>query len=93
MAPDSQMKGADIDLMNIVFAGLTLTHIPFPYNLLFAGVLNISACQSGAPVFVSQPHFLNGDFYKDTVIGMSPDEGLHNTFIDVEPVGGAQLRY
>ena len=56
-------------------------------------MLNISACQSGAPVFVSQPHFLNGDFYKDTVIGMSPDEALHNTFIDVEPVGGAQLRY
>lgn len=57
------------------------------------GVLNISACQSGAPVFVSQPHFLNGDFYKDTVIGMSPNESIHNTFIDVEPVSCAVSIY
>jgi len=57
-----------------------------------AGVLNISACQSGAPVFVSQPHFLNGDFYKDTVIGMSPNESIHNTFIDVEPTTGIVMK-
>ena len=52
--------------------------------------INANSITIQSVICSSQPHFLNGDFYKDTVIGMSPDEALHNTFIDVEPVGGAR---
>ena len=62
-------------VLNITFALCTIT-----------GVLNISVVQSGAPVFASQPHFLNGDFYRSTIDGLNPNESLHNTYIDVEPV-------
>ncbi|KAF6024459.1 SCARB2 [Bugula neritina] len=56
------------------------------------GVLNISACQEGAPVFVSQPHFLNGDYYLNTIDGLNPNETLHNTFIDIEPTTGIVMK-
>ncbi|XP_067945484.1 lysosome membrane protein 2-like isoform X2 [Watersipora subatra] len=58
-----------------------------PHN----GVLNITAVQ-GAPVFVSQPHFLNGKYYEATIGGLHPDEERHNTFIDVEPTTGIVMK-
>ncbi|XP_067945487.1 lysosome membrane protein 2-like isoform X1 [Watersipora subatra] len=53
-----------------------------------AGALNISSCQGGAPVFVSMPHFLDGEYYQNLVIGMTPDASKHSTYIDVEKTTG-----
>ncbi|KAF6024458.1 SCARB2 [Bugula neritina] len=52
------------------------------------GALNISACQGGAPVFVSLPHFLYGDYYRGLVEGMKPSQEAHDTYIDVEKTSG-----
>lgn len=53
------------------------------------GALNISACQGGAPVFVSLPHFLYGDYYRGLVEGMKPSQEAHDTYIDVEKVSSS----
>jgi len=57
---------------------------------LMSGVYNTSLCRYGAPVFISQPHFLNADpFYLSLVqSGMSPDAALHSTSFKVEPLSG-----
>jgi hypothetical protein len=43
---------------------------------------------SGAPGYISMPHFLNADekFVK-SVNGLEPDKNLHNFLINFEPVG------
>lgn len=43
----------------------------------------------GAPVIMSQPHFLAADkeMVQDRVIGLVPDPEQHGTILDVEPVG------
>lgn len=46
----------------------------------------MSACQNGAPVFVSLPHFLYGKHYEGLVNGLQPTPALHDTYIDVEKV-------
>eukprot|EP01116_Phalansterium_solitarium_P006833 TRINITY_DN19228_c0_g1_i1.p1 TRINITY_DN19228_c0_g1~~TRINITY_DN19228_c0_g1_i1.p1 ORF type:complete len:523 (+),score=192.33 TRINITY_DN19228_c0_g1_i1:150-1718(+) len=57
------------------------------------GVLNLTSAQSGAPVFLSKPHFLDADqLYRDAVIGMEPSYDLHNTYIDVEPTIGTTMQ-
>lgn len=42
----------------------------------------------GAPVIMSQPHFLAADkeMVQDRVIGLVPDPEQHGTILDVEPV-------
>lgn len=54
-----------------------------------SGVLNISACQQGAPVAVSFPHFLYGDpSYQQAVEGIAPDPKRHQMYLDIEPKMG-----
>ncbi|CAN7998566.1 unnamed protein product [Ixodes hexagonus] len=54
-----------------------------------SGVLNISACQHGAPVAISFPHFLYGDpSYQQAVEGISPDPKRHQMYLDIEPKMG-----
>lgn len=54
-----------------------------------AGVMNISVCKQGAPVFISLPHFYQGDpYYIEAVDGLQPNRTLHETFISVEPYTG-----
>nr|XP_032818981.1 platelet glycoprotein 4-like [Petromyzon marinus] len=51
------------------------------------GVLDISSCKGGAPVFISLPHFLDGSReYIDDVEGLEPNREDHETYLDVEPV-------
>lgn len=51
-----------------------------------AGLLNVSACRYGAPVFASLPHFNRADpSLKEQVTGLNPDEE-HDFFITLEPV-------
>lgn len=52
-----------------------------------SGVLNVTACKVGAPVFLSFPHFYNADpYYVNAVEGMNPTKEEHELYITVEPV-------
>ncbi|CAG7833576.1 unnamed protein product [Allacma fusca] len=58
-----------------------------------AGLVRIFACKSGAPVVVSNPHFLDAsDMFRDGVVGMRPEREIHGTQIEVEPRSGLLLR-
>lgn len=72
----------------------------FPENLCYAdgseeivpsGVMNVSACRFGSPVFISYPHFYAGDqFYADQVEGLEPaDKDKHQSYFTLEPVSRA----
>lgn len=51
------------------------------------GLQNISPCQYGAPVYVSQPHFYLADAsLLDDVDGLTPNKTLHETFFKIQPV-------
>uniref|UniRef100_A0A3P9QFE2 Platelet glycoprotein 4 n=1 Tax=Poecilia reticulata TaxID=8081 RepID=A0A3P9QFE2_POERE len=59
-------------------------------NCTLAGVLDISACQQGRPIYISLPHFLHGSpSLRTDVLGLNPHEEHHKTFLDVEPVRGS----
>ncbi|XP_036383261.1 scavenger receptor class B member 1-like [Megalops cyprinoides] len=58
-----------------------------------SGIMNVSSCRNGAPVFISHPHFFNGDpALWDSVLGLDPNEEEHGLFIDIHPETGAPLR-
>uniref|UniRef100_A0A7G3AVF2 Putative plasma membrane glycoprotein cd36 n=1 Tax=Lutzomyia longipalpis TaxID=7200 RepID=A0A7G3AVF2_LUTLO len=71
----------------------------FPENSCFcagecmpSGVLNISSCRYGSPVFVSFPHFYAADpFYLDQVEGINPSREKHEFFLTIEPKMGIPL--
>ncbi|XP_058473348.1 scavenger receptor class B member 1 isoform X1 [Solea solea] len=57
-----------------------------------AGLLNVSSCRFGSPVFISHPHFYNADpVLLDYVQGLSPNEDEHGLFIDIHPQTGVPL--
>lgn len=52
-----------------------------------SGVMNISICNYGHPVFMSMPHFYGADVsYLNAVEGLAPEKDKHQTFITLEPV-------
>jgi len=57
------------------------------------GVLNVSACEFKAAVFMSKPHFLHGDPSLVTAVeGLTPpNPALHDAYLDVEPLTGATI--
>ncbi|KAK6640143.1 hypothetical protein RUM44_011829 [Polyplax serrata] len=57
-----------------------------------SGVLNISLCRFGAPVFTSYPHFYQADpTYLNAFVGLKPNRILHENFIALEPTYGIPL--
>lgn len=51
------------------------------------GLLNITKCRNGTPVFISYPHFYLGDEkLVDSVGGMQPNKEDHEFSLTVEPV-------
>ncbi|XP_061164515.1 cytoplasmic FMR1-interacting protein 2-like [Saccostrea echinata] len=64
-----------------------------PDLCLPSGLLNVSTCRQGAPVIMSQPHFLAADkkLVQDQVIGLTPDPEQHGTVLDVEPLTGVVM--
>ncbi|KZC14662.1 Protein croquemort, partial [Dufourea novaeangliae] len=57
------------------------------------GLMNVSACRYGAPVFVSLPHFNRADpSLGEKVIGLEPDEEKHDFSITLEPTTGIPLK-
>lgn len=58
----------------------------------YSGVLNISSCRFGTPVFMSYPHFYGADpYYKRQVEGMDPIEDKHQFFMTLEPVSTLKM--
>ncbi|KAL2732609.1 protein croquemort-like [Vespula maculifrons] len=57
-----------------------------------SGLINITACRYGAPVFVSLPHFYKADpILSKQVIGMNSNEKDHSFYITLEPTTGIPL--
>ncbi|KAF4020029.1 hypothetical protein G4228_011808 [Cervus hanglu yarkandensis] len=63
-------------------------------NCTLYGVLDISKCKEGKPVYISLPHFLHGSpELAEPIEGLSPNEEEHRTYLDVEPITGFTLRF
>lgn len=57
-----------------------------------SGVLNVSTCRHNSQVFISHPHFYNGDpTLWEAVDGLHPSEKDHSLFIDIHPLTGVPL--
>lgn len=58
-----------------------------------AGLRNVTACNYGTPLMISNPHFLNGDeSLRLEIGGMKPDLRLHQSFFEIEPTTGLTLK-
>lgn len=52
-----------------------------------SGLINLTACRYGAPVFGSLPHFYKADpILLDQIEGLTPNEKEHSFSITLEPV-------
>uniref|UniRef100_A0A8C6Y5B0 Platelet glycoprotein 4 n=1 Tax=Naja naja TaxID=35670 RepID=A0A8C6Y5B0_NAJNA len=63
-------------------------------NCTLDGILDLSSCKGGKPVYITLPHFLHANeqlFHH--VEGMKPVEEEHKSFLDVEPITGFTLHY
>ncbi|KFO37561.1 Platelet glycoprotein 4 [Fukomys damarensis] len=57
-------------------------------NCTSYGVLDISKCKEGKPVYISLPHFLHASpDVSEPIEGLNPNEEEHRTYLDVEPTG------
>ncbi|KAJ8045803.1 Scavenger receptor class B member 1 [Holothuria leucospilota] len=55
----------------------------------FSGVFNTSACSRGAPMGLSNPHFLYGSKdLQESIDGLNPNVSLHESFFQIEPIMG-----
>lgn len=57
-------------------------------NDILPGVMNISACRFGAPVFVSMPHFYAADHAYLNFSGLNPSADKHAFYIALDPNTG-----
>ncbi|XP_051911393.1 platelet glycoprotein 4 [Hippocampus zosterae] len=63
-------------------------------NCTLAGVLDISSCQDGQPIYISLPHFLHATpSMHQAIKGLNPSEEHHKTYLDVEPITGITLGF
>ncbi len=57
-----------------------------------SGVDNLTSANSGTPIFMSKPHFLDTDpRYLEAVEGIAPNRTLHDTVVGVEPNTGSVM--
>lgn len=93
---DSSVLGIDTKIFTIpseIFANTSINPDNFPYGLNYSGVLNVSSCRQGAPIFISLPHLLYGDDrLLSRIDGVSPNKDHHETLFEVEPHTGLVLR-
>lgn len=55
----------------------------------FSGLVDLSRCRQGAPLWGSAPHFFQGDpRLLDQVEGLKPEAERHEYFADIEPLTG-----
>uniref|UniRef100_A0A2K5JY08 Platelet glycoprotein 4 n=1 Tax=Colobus angolensis palliatus TaxID=336983 RepID=A0A2K5JY08_COLAP len=63
-------------------------------NCTSYGVLDISKCKEGKPVYISLPHFLYASpDVSETTDGLNPNEEEHRTYLDIEPITGFTLQF
>ncbi|XP_004676950.1 PREDICTED: platelet glycoprotein 4 [Condylura cristata] len=63
-------------------------------NCTLYGILDISKCKEGKPVYISLPHFLHASPEISIPIeGLHPNEEEHKTYLDVEPITGFTLQF
>ncbi|XP_005080935.1 platelet glycoprotein 4 [Mesocricetus auratus] len=63
-------------------------------NCTSYGVLDISKCKEGKPVYISLPHFLHASpDISEPIEGLKPNEEEHRTYLDVEPITGFTLQF
>ncbi|KAI5946589.1 Platelet glycoprotein 4 [Manis javanica] len=63
-------------------------------NCTLYGMLDISKCKEGKPVYISLPHFLHASpEIAETVEGLNANEEEHRTYLDVEPITGFTLQF
>jgi hypothetical protein len=75
-----------------VFLNSTLNPDNAGFGSFDSGVLDVSSCRQGAPIFISLPHLLYAsDRYKEKIDGIAPDSELHQTILEVEPHTGLVL--
>jgi hypothetical protein len=75
-----------------VFENATLNPDNADFGSNDSGVLDVSGCRDGAPIFISLPHLLYAaDQYKKRIDGIVPDPDFHRTVLDVEPHTGLVL--
>lgn len=71
----------------------------YPENTCFcggqcvpSGVMNVSSCRFGTPIFMSFPHFYQADpFYVNQVEGLNPNKDEHEFYMILEPKTGLAL--
>lgn len=57
-----------------------------------SGVMNVTSCRFGTPVFMSFPHYYQADkYYLDQVEGLNPTKEDHEFHIVLEPMTGIPL--
>ncbi|XP_015787873.1 platelet glycoprotein 4 [Tetranychus urticae] len=57
-----------------------------------SGIMDLGPCKYGAPIYLSNPHFLDADpIYASTVEGLKPNRSKHSFWIDVEPTTGSTI--
>lgn len=59
-----------------------------------SGMFNASSCRFGAPIYLSNPHFLEADPYYASLLtpnSLKPDKKRHETKFVYEPVSGVPL--
>ncbi|NXU56522.1 SCRB1 protein, partial [Turnix velox] len=57
-----------------------------------SGIQNVSTCRFKAPMFISHPHFYNGDqTLVNAVKGLHPSKEQHGLFLDVHPMTGIPM--
>lgn len=57
-----------------------------------SGVMNVTSCRMGTPVFMSFPHYYASDpYYLNQVEGLSPNQSKHEFYMILEPMTGIPL--
>lgn len=51
----------------------------------YNGLFDLGGCQSGAPLLLSLPHYLDV-FPEPPVVGLAPNRKIHDTYVILEPV-------
>uniref|UniRef100_A0A8C5RCM5 Platelet glycoprotein 4 n=1 Tax=Laticauda laticaudata TaxID=8630 RepID=A0A8C5RCM5_LATLA len=88
--PPSIFASSTTNPDNICFC----TDMELSQNCTLAGILDLSSCKEGKPVYITLPHFLHASkelFHN--VEGLKPVEEEHKIFLDVEPTTGFTLHY
>ncbi|XP_043943197.1 platelet glycoprotein 4 [Protopterus annectens] len=88
--PPKAFASPSVNPENICFC----TELVVSKNCTMAGLLSVSSCKEGKPIFVSLPHFLYGsEELTEDIEGLHPNKEEHQTYLDVESTTGFTLQF